>query len=242
MRPDSPSSVLEAGKPPEKAHALETDPGAVSFASRLRAHLGHKILLICTVPAAIYVPYFLLQRWSLFPAREMAASPLEQVIPFQPDAVWPYNSIYFLVGLSLFAIRSKAELHRYTRAMLGMGLFANLCFLLLPTTCKRPVLEQPHAAYELLVAIDAPVHACPSLHAGFSVLSALCLAAALGQSWNRLWSFTIWLWVAVIFYATLATKQHVATDLLGGSVLAVVVFGWAYWRKGGSGEASVGTA
>lgn len=236
MRPDPISPVLEAGNESGKAPA-ENAPFAhpPSFATRFRTHLGHKLLLIPTVPLAIYVPYFALQRWSFFPPYEMAAGPIERLIPFQPDAVWPYNSIYGLVLLAPAAMTRKSELHRFTRATLTMGLLANVCFLLWPTTCKRPVLEQAHAAYEFLVSIDAPLHACPSLHAGFSVLSALCLAAVMGQSWNRLWSFVVWLWVGVIFYATLATKQHVATDLLAGSVLAVLSY-WFVFRRGSSAE------
>ena len=125
--------------------------------------------------------------------------------------MWPYNSISAgLVLLAPAAMTRKSELHRFTRATLAMGLLANVCFLLWPTTCKRPVLEEAHAAYEFLVSIDAPLHACPSLHAGFSVLSALCLAAVMRQSWNRVWSFVVWLWVGVILYADAqqAARHH----------------------------------
>jgi membrane-associated phospholipid phosphatase len=230
MPVDSRSAALDVNKRQEMTHDVKTSSPESSFHARLRANLGHKLFLLCTVPLAVYVPYFGLQHWVLFPVHKMAATALDRAVPFQPDAVWPYNSIYFLVLLPPVFMTSKAELNRFARAVLATGLLANLCFLFWPTTCPRPVLEQPHAAYEFLVSVDAPLHACPSLHAAFSVLGALCLAPALGQSWNRLWSFAAWFWVGVIFYGTLATKQHVLTDLLAGSALAALAFYFVYRR------------
>jgi hypothetical protein len=75
-----------------------------------------------------------------------------------------------------------------------------------------------------LKTIDRGGNACPSLHAAFAVLTALCLERMLRRMGApRAVRAANWLWCAAILYSTLATKQHVCADLAGGLVLGAVV-------------------
>jgi membrane-associated phospholipid phosphatase len=58
-----------------------------------------------------------------------------------------------------------------------------------------------------------------------AIFSVLSCEQPLGQNRrNWLWRGLLWLWVLAILYATLATKQHVLIDLVGGGLLAVVIY------------------
>ncbi len=71
---------------------------------------------------------------------------------------------------------------------------------------------------------DASGNACPSLHVAFAVFTAVWFghllrqmkAGGLARSLN-------WLWCAGILYSTIATRQHVALDVLAGAVLGAVI-------------------
>jgi membrane-associated phospholipid phosphatase len=96
-----------------------------------------------------------------------------------------------------------------------------LIFLFWPTAIPRP----DSAAYRPLIAIDGRGNACPSLHAAFAVFSAICidrLARRLGD--RGLARSLSWLWCLGILYSTLATKQHVAVDMVAGIALGAA---WA---------------
>jgi membrane-associated phospholipid phosphatase len=130
---------------------------------------------------------------------------------------------FLLLNFHLFPVREMpvTVLDACCLALGGLGLVGLVIFLFWPTAIPRP----DSAAYRPLIAIDKPGNACPSLHAAFAVFSAICidrLARHLGD--RGLVRSLSWLWCLGILYATLATKQHVAVDLVAGSALGAA---WA---------------
>lgn len=78
----------------------------------------------------------------------------------------------------------------------------------------------PGTGLALLEGVDTAGNACPSLHVAIAVYSALWLHAQLRQvGAGRNWLAANWTWCLAIVYSTLATKQHVALDALGGILL-----------------------
>jgi hypothetical protein len=91
-------------------------------------------------------------------------------------------------------------------------------------------------AYRLVLAVDAPTNACPSMHASLGLSSALwChrLLSGCGAAW--LWRAGLWAWTTGILYATLTLRQYLLADLLAGRSLAAVVYAmsgrWGLWRR-----------
>ena len=83
-----------------------------------------------------------------------------------------------------------------------------------------------------LKGIDAAGNACPSLHVATAVFSWYWLnrrlpALGLGGGTRIFSTF----WCVAIVYSTMATKQHMALDVVGGIGLALV-FAWAYSKAG----------
>jgi membrane-associated phospholipid phosphatase len=101
-------------------------------------------------------------------------------------------------------------------------------FWLFPTTV--PVFAVDWAQYpalQFLKATDVGGNAFPSLHVAFAVLTAVLLERQLrsvqAPTWLRVLNL---LWAFGIVYSTLATRQHVLLDVLGGTLLAAAV-SWA---------------
>jgi membrane-associated phospholipid phosphatase len=68
--------------------------------------------------------------------------------------------------------------------------------------------------------MDAGGNACPSLHAAFCVFTALALHAQLKSTGAARWLLACnALWCLGILYSTMATRQHVALDVVAGVVL-----------------------
>jgi hypothetical protein len=189
--------------------------------SRLKSELALKFLLLVVLNLLVYVPYLFLQRHHFFPAREIAESFFDRVIPFSDQAVWPYLSIYLLMPVGPFLMANRRQIFRYAAGIVIISFLADTFFLFWPTVCPRPGVAGTNTIYRALVLLDNPFHAFPSLHAGFAVYSACCaelVLRELGVHWCL--RAGVWLWALLILLATMATKQHVLADIAAGSALA----------------------
>lgn len=179
-----------------------------------------KLVLMVVLNLLVYVPYLLLQRHHFFPAKNMPPTFFDRMIPFSDQAVWLYLSIFLLMPVGPFLMNNRNQIFRYAVGIFLISLCANIIFIFWPTSCPRPDVQGTIPAYQMLTTIDNPFHAFPSLHAAFAVYSALCGALVLRElNVSRLWRIILGLWVFMILYATLATKQHVLVDIIAGSTL-----------------------
>lgn len=83
-----------------------------------------------------------------------------------------------------------------------------------------------------LKGVDAAGNACPSLHVATAVFSSFWLywlLRELRQSWHGQ-GLQI-LWSVAIVYSTMATKQHVSLDVLGGVLLGAVFALGSRWSE-----------
>lgn len=192
-----------------------------SVVKQLTAEWRFKLGLTFFLVLAVGIPYYALQYWQLFPQKIVPTLPVDQWITFNPDFVWLYLSLYLFMPIAPLLMTDRRRLRRYAGGMMFASLIANVFFLLSPTVCTRP---SPDASllYQLLVTVDRPCHAFPSLHAAFAVFSALCAHIELRLAgWCRL---LIWTWAILILYAALATKQHVFIDIVAGTLLGLSAF------------------
>jgi len=196
-----------------------------SIIGRLRSELVLKLILLVVLNFCVSGPYFFLQRHHFFPARQMQPTSFDRMIPFSEQAVWLYLSLYLLIPAGPVLMNNRKQLLSYAKGIVLISLIADVVFIFWPTTCPRPAVQATNAVYQMLTAVDNPFHAFPSLHAAFAVYSALCGGRVLRELGSRGFLRTgLWLWAGSILYATLATRQHVAADILAGSALGFGVY------------------
>jgi len=179
----------------------------------------------------ICVPYFTLQRLGLEPGPTPPVLTIEEAIPFAPGWIWAYVSLAVLVPLAPSLATNREQLLRYAR---GLALLCGTCFVvffLLPVAGPRPESMPEHALYGFIVSVDRPSNSLPSLHAGLTVYSLLfiwrVLRPDLGGRGRAILVIAAAIWASLIFYSTLATKQHWLLDLPAGALIAWVAHRWA---------------
>jgi membrane-associated phospholipid phosphatase len=211
-------------------------PSAIALSwpiRRLRSELRLKLVLTFVLNLWVYVPYHFLQWHHFFPPAAMHAGYFDRLVPFSDKAVWIYLSIYLLMPIGPFLMVRRQEIIRYAVGIMLISALADFVFVFLPTWCPRPDANRTTAAYRMLTAIDNPFNAFPSLHAAFAVFSALCAGRVLRELRTRaVLTGAVWLWTFLILFATLATRQHVMADVVGGSVLAAGVYIYVFrqWK------------
>jgi len=206
----------------------------VRLRGRLRAQLPAKLAVWLGLALGICIPYFTLQRLALFPRRAVPVLALDHAIDFQPGALWAYLSVGLLVPLAPLLATRRSELVRYARGLALLCVACFVAFLFVPVEGPRPAVPPDHRAYQWLVALDRPANSFPSLHAGLALYSLLfglrVLRGALAPAARRAVTGLGTLWVALILYSTLATRQHWAIDLPAGMALAFAAYALA-WRS-----------
>lgn len=192
---------------------------------RMRAELPFKLLLTLLAYPAVFVPYHFLQLHQFFAATELRPGAVDKWVPFDDGFVWIYLSVYLLMPVGPVLMASRQQLFRYAAGVLLISLVADVVFVFHPTICPRHNLFGTGRLYRLLVAIDNPFHGFPSLHAAFALYSGLCASRMLREfGWSFSVNAAVWFWVALILYSTLATKQHMFTDIAAGGVLGTAVY------------------
>jgi membrane-associated phospholipid phosphatase len=167
--------------------------------------------------------FFVVYFWVMHnPPSEPMVMPLTRLdhwVGVSDDAMVLYGSLWFYISLAPAFAKDKAELWACARDAAIMAAVGLVVFWLFPTTV--PVFAVDWAQYpalQFLKATDVGGNAFPSLHVAFAVLTAVLLERQLrsvqAPTWLRVLNM---LWAFGIVYSTLATRQHVLLDVLGGS-------------------------
>jgi membrane-associated phospholipid phosphatase len=174
---------------------------------------------------AFFVVYFWLLHHPFFPITIMSLTAVDRWIPFQPGALGLYISLWFYVSLAPALLTERRELLSYLLAAAALSVVGLGIFLFWPTAV--PVLAQdwPQPSFLFtLKRVDASGNACPSLHVAFAVFTACWFQRLLREMGAGPVARALnWLWCLGILYSTIATRQHVALDVLAGAVLGAVV-------------------
>jgi membrane-associated phospholipid phosphatase len=188
-----------------------------------------KIVMLLTLPVAVTAGYLAVQRAVVLPNGRVPLTWFDRVIPFQPGWVWVYLSLYLLNPIGPLFARSREDLLRYARGILFFFVCGFVCFVVFPVPGPRPLAADAFWLYQRLMLIDRPYNSFPSLHAACAVYAVLFAAYASSDTsrphLRRSLLSLAWLWVGLILYSTIATRQHFAIDLPAGMFL-----GWlAQW-------------
>lgn len=162
------------------------------------------------------------------------SSRLDRWIPFLPWTISIYWGCYvfWIVNYIIGCRQEREKAFCFMSADLIAKLVCMLCFLVLPTTNIRPVIEGNSlwdGLMRILYRIDAADNLFPSIHC---LTSAFCFIAVRNNSkiakWYKGLSF---LNVVSICVSTLTTRQHVLADVLAGVALSEL--SWLFAKKSG---------
>ncbi|HEY8751907.1 MAG TPA: phosphatase PAP2 family protein [Tepidisphaeraceae bacterium] len=188
-----------------------------------------KLVLATVLVAAYCSGYLLIERHLWREPVRFNLSPIDRWIAFSTGWVWVYQSIYLLV-LFPFLATLRDDLKRYGIGFVLMTAAAFGWFVLFPVLGPRVPVAKPSGMYGLLIGVDLPFNTFPSLHMAVATYSACVAIRVTDGSLNRIFKIVFPLWILLIGYSALATKQHYAIDLPAG-----VLLGWiaqyAAWER-----------
>ena len=171
-----------------------------------------------------FAAYFHLLNNPAYPTTVMPIIWLDRLIGFQPLALPMYLSLWFYVSLPPALLATQRDLYLYAIVMAGTCLAGLIIFYFWPTVVPVANIDwtqSPDMAF--LKSTDASGNACPSLHVATAVFSGVWLHRLLGRYDAPKWILIFnWAWCTGIVYSTLATRQHVAVDVLAGLALGVL--------------------
>ena len=184
--------------------------------------------------------YFYLLNEPAYPPTVMPITVLDRLIGFQPLALPLYLSLWVYVSLPPALLATRRELYGYGLAMAGTCLAGLMVFYLWPTAVPAADIDwarYPDVAF--LKSMDASGNAFPSLHVATAVFSGIWLHHLLRRFGVPLWMFILnWAWCIGIVYSAVATRQHVAVDVLAGLVLGVLAAWLSLRQRADAGDIS----
>lgn len=213
---------------PHSSSVLAAPALALSWPTLLGQRMRYlwwlKFLGVCGFMWLFFIGYFHTLRHPLRDVVLMPLTWLDHAVAFQPQALWVYLSLWLYVGVAPGLLPSFRELLRYTAWIGALCLTGLACFYFWPTAVPRPAMDlSTYPGFALLQGVDAAGNACPSLHVATAAFTALWVEHVLrsigAPPWLRGCNA---LWVGAIVWSTMATKQHVAWDVAGGLLLALV--------------------
>ena len=194
------------------------------LSARVRSRWVTKMLGTTLGIGGFFVAYFWVLHHPFSAVAVMPLTAVDRLIGFRPQALPLYLSLWFYVSLAPALLRTRRELASYALAALGAGLAGLAIFIVWPT--RVPSFEVDallHPGLALLHGVDVANNACPSLHVAFALLTSVGIARSLREmgtgyplrALNALWCLGI-------VYSTLAIRQHVVLDVIGGAVLGAL--------------------
>src|SRR5437660_2764041 len=195
------------------------------LSTRTRTLLLLKMLATLAGAAACLSAYFGVMGHPLSAATAIPVTWIDDLVPFSPQSFFLYASLWAYVALASVFTKDGQELAAWAAACFAMIVIGLGIFMALPTKVPDFAIDwSRYPSLEFLKAVDASGNALPSLHAAFAVFTAVVLHAELTSiRAPRVVLACNALWCLGIVYSTMATRQHLALDIIAGAVLAGAV-------------------
>ena len=154
----------------------------------------------------------------------MASTALDRFIPFQPQALFLYLSLWLYVGVGPGLQLSFLELVNYAAWAAMLCVVGLVIFYFWPTQVPPLALDaSPFLGFAMLQGVDAAGNACPSMHVAFSSFTLIRVDSVLRSTGAPKFMRTANMaWSLAIAFSTLAIKQHVVLDVVAGLVLGTI--------------------
>lgn len=171
------------------------------------------------MPLLLTPPYAISNRVEWFPAREVPRLAVDDWIPFMPELALLYLGLFPLMWLAVLVQRDTSAAKRFVLGAASCAWLVSLIFVFHPTTFARPAVD-PRGFYALVVGLDTPRNACPSLHGTYAALSAAWITHARGWRWGLVATLAAF----AVLVATVAVRQHGVIDLTLGAAIGLLAF------------------
>jgi membrane-associated phospholipid phosphatase len=171
--------------------------------------------------SVFFVLYFWVMHSKAGQAVTVPMTAVDGWIAISQYALLPYASLWLYVSLAPAFASDVASLRHYVAGALAIALLGLATYWLFPTATPAFAVDWSHyPALGMLKASDRGGNAFPSLHVAFAAYTAIVIERELRSLAAPPWARGInWLWCAAIVYSTLATRQHVVIDVIGGLLL-----------------------
>ena len=192
--------------------------------STVMTHFWFKSLGTMGFTLTFFAAYIYLLKSPAFAVTIMPITVMDRLVGFEPLALPVYLSLWVYVSLPPMLMLTRREIVAYGVYIGSLCLVALVIFYFWPTAVPPAHIDwAQYPGVAFLKNVDASGNACPSLHVATAVFSALWLhwrlpSAGLGTR-SRLLNAC---WCVAIIYSTLATKQHVAVDVIADTALGAV--------------------
>ncbi|WP_076997546.1 phosphatase PAP2 family protein [Variovorax sp. KK3] len=204
-------------------HPSPTPTWTADLRFRFRHLFALKFIGVSVFTWLFFIGYFELLRHPAHSVFVMPLTTLDTLIPFQPEMLIAYFSLWLYVGVAPGLQANFKELVVYglwvgALCLTGLGLF-----LLLPTQVPAGMAGvSDFPGFSLMQGMDAPGNACPSMHVAVAMFTVIRIDDVFRQARAPLsLRWVNWLWFAAIAWSTLAVKQHVLLDVLAGALLGI---------------------
>jgi len=145
-------------------------------------------------------------------------------IPFVPEFVWIYLSLYLLFLLPPFFLKAE-QMNALGWQLIGATFFCGAVFLLMPAELgfDRVVPEDPFysALFARIFEVDLPHNLVPSLHVAFSALILISVTRCVLSPVAKV-IFGVWL--VLICSSTVLVHQHHLIDVITGLLVAITFY------------------
>lgn len=194
------------------------------IASRMRYLWPLKAVGTAGFMLVFFSAYFWVLRNPLFPATLMPLIVIDQWIPVTRLAFPVYASLWVYASLPAAFIKEFRSLILFGFWLAAMCLFCLGIFWVLPTGVPSAGIDwRLYPEMAIIKDVDASGNACPSLHVASAVFAAIWLDRVIRAIGAPLFvRGLIWLHCLAILWSTVATRQHVALDVVAGAVVGAV--------------------
>jgi membrane-associated phospholipid phosphatase len=198
---------------------LASHPAFLPDARRLRVYAYWAglagVVFFAVYPTLNWLTSLRRKRYQLYVSPELG-------IPFVPQFIWAYLSMYLLFLAPLFLLPAE-RMPTLGKQLVAGTVVSGVFFLLLPADLGfiRVIPSDPLYAniYQGIFGIDRPHNLVPSLHVVWS--SAIILACA--DTARPLARCLLYLWLVIVVLSTVLVHQHHVLDVVGAMLIVFVI-------------------
>jgi membrane-associated phospholipid phosphatase len=200
-----------------------------NFLVRFWVHWCFKAIGTMAFTALFFFFYFYLLSNPLFSPIQMPLTLWDNFVGFTPEFLYFYLSLWVYVSLVPALMKSKRELIRYGIYVGLLCLIGISIYTFFPTVVPPSDVDwNRYPDFSFLKSMDAAGNAFPSMHVATALFSYLWFNHNLRQMNAPRWVMILnFLWCVGIVYSTMATKQHVFLDVIGGVALGGIFGLWS---------------
>lgn len=196
----------------------------VELGTRARDGFVRTVSMTSILTGLFFLGYFYIQRHPMHTPTLMPLTALDARIPFQPQALFAYVSVWIYIGAGPGLQRTFAGFLLYGLWVCALCVAGLAIFHIWPTQVPelmRGATDFP--GFAVLYRADNASNACPSMHVAIAMFTAVRIDEVLRSTCSPL-SLRMLnaAWFVVIAYSTLAIKQHVVLDVAAGALLGLV--------------------